>query len=285
MTAPRVCRYDLHSHSTCSDGTMRPRDLVARAAQRGVGVLALTDHDELSGLAEARAAAVDAGIALIDGVEVSVTWNDRTIHVVGLLVDPGKSALAEGLLATRDGRNARAERMAAALDRIGIPGTLEGARRHVTNPDLVSRTHFARHLVESGRARSTQAVFENYLGEGKPGFVPHAWVDLVDAVSWIDAAGGMAVIAHPGRYKLDERQRARLLGEFKDCGGVGIEVVTGSHTSDQYGYWAARAREFGFLASCGSDFHGPRESNRDLGDLPALPSGCTPIWSEFQRLR
>ena len=281
MSASRVCRYDLHSHSTRSDGTMRPRELVARAAERGVEVLALTDHDELSGLEEARAAAREAGIELIDGVEISVTWNDHTIHVVGLLVDPDHGTLVEGLRATRAGRTVRAERMDAELERIGIPGTLEGARRYVTNPELVSRTHFARYLVESGRARSTQAVFESYLGEGKPGYVPHAWASLADAVSWIDAAGGIAVIAHPGRYKLDERERAALLGEFKDRGGVGLEVVTGSHTPDQFGYWAMRAREFGFLASCGSDFHGPRESYRDLGELPALPSDCRPVWDEF----
>ena len=278
---PRVCRYDLHSHSTYSDGTMRPRELVLRAAERGVGVLALTDHDELGGLAEARAAAVEKGIELIDGVEVSVTWRAHTVHVVGLLVDPGHTVLVEGLRATRAGRFERAERMAAELERIGIPGTLEGARRYVTNPELVSRTHFARHLVESGRAKNTQAVFESYLGEGKPGYVAHTWATLPDAVRWIDAAGGIAVIAHPGRYKLDDAERSALLGEFKALGGVGLEVVTGSHTPDQFGYWAKRAREFGLLASAGSDFHGPRETYRDLGDLPPLPSGCTPIWSEF----
>jgi predicted metal-dependent phosphoesterase TrpH len=274
-------RYDLHSHSTCSDGTMRPAEVVARAAARGVGALALTDHDELSGLSEARAAAAETGIRLIDGVEVSVTWNDHTIHVVGLCVDPEDAALVEGLRATRSGRAARAQRMSEELERIGIPGALEGARAYVTNPELVSRTHFARFLVESGRARSTQAVFDTYLGDGKPGYVPHQWAALEDAVSWIRGAGGIAVIAHPGRYKLDEAQRNDLLSSFKDLGGAGVEVVTGSHTPDQYAYWAQRAREFGFLASTGSDFHGPRESYRDLGDLPPLPGGCTPVWTQF----
>ena len=281
MTASRVCHHDLHSHSTFSDGTMAPRDLVARAAARGVGVLALTDHDEVSGIAEARAAAAEAGIRLVEGVEISVTWNDHTIHVVGLSVDAENETLVSGLRATRAGRNERAARMSAELERIGIPGTLEGARRYVTNPELVSRTHFARHLVESGRAKSTQAVFDNWLAEGKPGYVPHAWASLSDAVDWIRAAGGVAVIAHPGRYKLHEAERNALLGAFRDLGGIGIEVVTGSHTPDQFGYWAQRAREFGFLASCGSDFHGPRETYRDLGELPPLPSGCAPIWSTF----
>ena len=281
MTALRVSRHDLHSHSTFSDGTMRPRDLVARAAERGVGVLALTDHDELSGLAEARAAAEQAGIRLVDGVEISVTWNDHTIHVVGLAVDPENESLKAGLRATRAGRNERAARMAAELERLGIHGTLEGARRYVTNPELVSRTHFARYLVESGRAKNTQAVFDNWLGDGKPGYVPHAWATLADAVGWIRAAGGIPVIAHPGRYKLTDAERNALLGSFKDLGGRALEVVTGSHTPDQFGYWAKRATEFGFLTSCGSDFHGPREAYRDIGELPPLPSGCVPVWNEL----
>lgn len=281
MTSTRASTYDLHTHSTASDGTMAPPDVVKRAAERGVEVLALTDHDDLSGLAAARAAADAAGIRLVDGVEVSVTWQGHTLHIVGLGIDPKNETLADGLAATRAGRNERAERMAEALERVGIRGALEGARRYVTNPSLVSRTHFARYLVETGRARSTQAVFDHYLGDGKPGYVPHAWATLTDAVSWIRAAGGTAVIAHPGRYKLDERERTYLLGAFRDLGGMGIEVVTGSHSPDQFGYWAKRAKEFGFLASCGSDFHGPRESYRDLGDLPAFPSGCTPVWENF----
>lgn len=276
-----MSHYDLHSHSTCSDGLLRPAELVARAAQRGVQTLALTDHDELGGLAQARAAAEHTGIELIDGVEVSVTWDGHTVHIVGLVVDPENEALVEGLRATRSGRDERAERMSSQLERIGIPGALEGARRYVTNPQLVSRTHFARYLVESGHARTTQAVFDQYLGEGKPGYVPHEWARLDQAVAWITAAGGIPVLAHPGRYPLDEAQRERLLGDFKELGGMGVEVVTGSHMPDQYGYWAKRARDFGLLASVGSDFHGPRESYRDLGELPPLPSGCTPIWEKF----
>ena len=277
----RVSHYDLHCHSTRSDGVMQPAEVVGRAANRGVQAIALTDHDDLSGLDEAREAAKACGIALVDGVEISVSWNERTLHVVGLRVDPQSAILVAGLRTNRAGRAKRAERIAAELERIGIPGALDGARAYVTNPELVSRTHFARFLVESGRVRTTQAVFDRYLGEGKPGHVPHLWASLGDAVSWIRAAGGFAVIAHPGRYKLDEDQRGKLLHAFADMGGVGIEVVTGSHSSDQFGYWARRAREFGLLASMGSDFHGPREGYRDLGDLPPLPSGCTPIWQKF----
>ena len=281
MTNLRVSRYDLHSHSTYSDGMMRPAELLERAAQRGVQALALTDHDEVSGLGEARSAAEAAGIELIDGVEVSVSWHGHTLHVVGLHVDPSNAILLEGLRANRSGRAERAARMSAELEKIGIPGTLEGARAYVTNPELVSRTHFARYLVESGVARNTQAVFDRYLGAGKPGYVPHLWASLEQAIDWITSAGGLPVLAHPGRYKLDESERDTLLTCFKELGGVGIEVVTGSHTPDQYGYWAERARQHDLLASVGSDFHGPRESYRDLGDLPPLPSGCTPIWQRF----
>jgi predicted metal-dependent phosphoesterase TrpH len=235
----------------------------------------------VSGLDEASAAAEAAHIELIDGVEVSVTWNAHTIHVVGLLVDRQNEVLVQGLRENRAGRTERARRIAAELERIGIPGAFEGASAYVTNPELVSRTHFARHLVESGHAKNTQAVFDRYLAVGRPGYVPHTWASLAQAVRWITAAGGIPVIAHPGRYKLGDEERARLLGEFRDLGGIGIEVVTGSHTPDQYGFWAKRAAEFGFLASVGSDFHGTRESYRDLGDLPPLPSGCTPIWESF----
>ena len=260
---------------------MRPAELVSRAAERGVQALALTDHDVVDGLDEAHAAAVEAGIGLIDGVEVSVTWYEHTLHVVGLAIDPGNEVLVQGLRTNTAGRNERAERIASALERIGIPGALEGARAYVTNPELVSRTHFARHLVQSGRARDNQDVFDRYLGTGKPGYVPHRWASLAQAVEWITVAGGFPVLAHPGRYKLGDAHRERLLGEFKELGGIGIEVVTGSHTPDQYATWARHARTHGLLASVGSDFHGPREGYRDLGHLPPLPAGCTPVWSLF----
>ncbi len=281
MSESRPSHYDLHCHSTRSDGVLAPSAVVQRAAERGVKALALTDHDEVSGLAEARTAAEASGIELIDGVEVSVSWGKYTLHIVGLRIDPENEVLLEGLRTIRVGRNERAERIAAQLERAGIPGALEGARTHVTNPDLVSRTHFARHLVESGYARSTQAVFDMYLGPGKPGYVAHQWASLEQALEWITAAGGLPILAHPGRYKLDEGERDDLMARFKACGGSGVEVVTGSHTPDQYGYWAQRARTHELFASVGSDFHGPGESYRDLGDLPALPSGCKPIWTQL----
>ena len=272
---------DLHSHSTYSDGLLPPSRVVERAAQRGVRLLALTDHDETGGLAEACERARSVGVRLIKGVEISVSWEGQTLHIVGLQIDPGSAELAAGLGKLRQGRRARAESMSAELAKAGIEGSLAGARSYVTNPELVGRTHFARFLVERGHARDVQSVFKKYLAAGKPGYVPHQWADLGEAVGWIRASGGLAVVAHPGRYELEHVQREKLFAEFKERGGAGLEVVTGSHTADQFGVYARYATRFGLLASAGSDFHGPGESRRDLGDLPELPSGCTAIWQEW----
>ncbi len=278
MTALRV---DLHCHSTCSDGTLSPAALVERAAAKGVELLALTDHDETGGLAQARAAAGAANVRFVAGVEISVTWSGHTLHIVGLNIDAEHPEFAAGLASVRHGRLQRAQDMAADLERSGIAGALAGAQRYVTNPELVGRTHFARYLVEAGHARDTQAVFQRFLTPGRPGYVPHRWASLADAVRWIRASGGTAVIAHPGRYKLDNRERDALLGEFVEHGGRAIEVVTGSHAPDQFSVWARNARRFGLLASAGSDFHGPGESYRDIGAVPALPSGCDPVWTDW----
>lgn len=273
--------FDLHSHSTYSDGLLTPSELVGRAAERGVDVLALTDHDELGGLAEAQRHARAAGITLVNGVEISVSWGGETLHIVGLHVDPGHPALTAGLAALREGRRSRAETIAAELEKAGIEGSLEGARAYVTNPELVSRTHFARFLAERGYARDVQAVFRKYLASGKPGYVPQRWAGLDCAIDWISAGGGLPVLAHPGRYPFAVAQRRQLLAEFKDAGGVGVEVVTGSHTAEQFYEYADYARHYGLLASAGSDFHGVKESRRDLGELPPFPAGCQPIWSRF----
>jgi predicted metal-dependent phosphoesterase TrpH len=272
---------DLHSHSTHSDGLLAPKDVVTRAFEQGVKVYALTDHDELSGLAEARSEAEAHGMKFVAGVEISVSWQDETLHIVGLNIDPQHPEIVEGLRDVRAGRHARAERIAADLERAGIEGALEGARRYARNPDLLSRPHFARYMVERGYVKDTNAAFKRYLTAGKPGYVAHQWAELAQAVRWITAAGGAAVIAHPGRYKLINSQREAMLGEFRDCGGTGVEVVTGSHTADQYATWARYAQRFGLKASAGSDFHGPEESYMDLGKLPDLPYGLTPIWTEF----
>jgi hypothetical protein len=269
---------DLHCHSIVSDGTLTPEELAPRAAANGVELWALTDHDEIGGQHRAIAAAHAAGMAYLTGTEISVTFAGVTVHIVGLGFDPDDAALREGLAETRDGRIPRAREMAAQLAIAGIPGAFEGALKYVGNPQLVSRTHFARFLVEAGVCRDTPEVFRKYLTEGKPGYVPHRWAALGDAVRWITQAGGVAVIAHPARYKFTATEEYALFSEFKAHGGLGVEVVTGSHTPAEYVTYADMAREFGLAASRGSDFHSPDESYTDLGKLPFLASTLTPVW-------
>jgi hypothetical protein len=272
---------DLHAHSTRSDGTLPPADLVRRAAARGVALFALTDHDETSGLAEADAAARDTGMRLVHGVEVSVTWGGKTIHVVGLGIDPDDARLADGLAGVRAGRDQRAAEIDASLARAGIPDTLAGACALATNPALVSRTHFARHLIARGVGEDMQQVFDRYLVEGRPGYVPHAWARLSDAVGWIVSAGGVAVLAHPGRYRLDPLALDALVDDFRAAGGLAIEVASGNHGPDQVQRFAEVARRHGLEGSRGSDFHGPGESRVELGNAPLLPSGIVPVWHRF----
>ena len=270
-------RYDLHCHSTYSDGLLAPAAVVRRAAARGVDVLALTDHDETSGLAEARDAARESNIRLIDGAELSVSWRDITLHIVALGIDPDCVELSEGLHTIRSGRTQRARRMGDELAAAGIDDAYAGAMKFVTSERLISRTHFARFLVEAGHARDTRDCFRRYLVRGKPGYVAHQWATLAQAV---EAAGGQAVLAHPGRYQVEGKTR-ELLADFRDAGGDAIEVLSASHTPAQYTEYARYARVFGFLASSGSDFHGPGESWADLGDMPPLPAGVTPVWKDW----
>lgn len=273
---------DLHCHSTVSDGLLSPAEVMRRAKSNGVELMALTDHDELGGLAEARATADEIGLRFVDGVEISISWgDDQTVHIVALGVDPANAELVEGLHQVRSGRDARAARMAAELDRVGIHGAYEGALRHAGNPALVSRSHFARYIVERGHAKDVKSVFDHWLAKGKPGYVGHAWATLEDSLRWIDGAGGIAVIAHPGRYRLSKAELRELFGAFKDRGGRGIEVLSGSNKDDEVREFSRIAREFGFLASRGSDFHGPGESWIDLGKLPDLPEGLIPVWSQL----
>ncbi len=269
---------DLHCHSIVSDGTLPPEALAARAHANGVELWALTDHDEVGGQRRARDAALALGMPYLNGAELSVTFADRTVHIVGLGFDAEDAGLVEGLRDMRAGRERRAREMAAALAAVGIRGAFEGAQRYVGNPELISRTHFARHLVESGVCADTHEVFRRYLTEGKPGYVPHRWATLGDAVGWITRAGGTAVIAHPGRYKFTANEEYALFSEFKQHGGRGVEVVTGSHSSADALRYAEMALEFDLLASRGSDFHSPEESHTDLGRLPPLPGQLTPVW-------
>ena len=272
---------DFHSHSTHSDGLLTPTEVAARAVAQGVKLYALTDHDALSGLPEARREAEAYGMRFVDGVEISVSWGTETLHIVGLNIDPQHGEIVEGLRHVRAGRHVRAERIAADLERVGIAGALAGAQRFARNPDLLSRAHFARYLVERGDVKNTQTAFKRFLTSGKPGYVEHQWATLAQAVQWINVAGGAAVIAHPGRYKLNNKQNEAMLGEFRDLGGAAVEVVTGSHTIEQYATWARYAQRFGLKASAGSDFHGPGESYLDLGKLPDLPHGLVPVWADF----
>ncbi len=272
---------DLHCHSTASDGTLAPAAVVRRAHANGVDLLALTDHDELLGLPEADATAAELGLRFVPGVEVSVSWLDQTVHIVGLGVDPSNAALIAGLDQVRGGRDGRAAKIAAELDRIGIHGALEGALRYVGNPALISRAHFARFLVEAGCAKNVHDVFLHYLARGKPGYVEHVWATLEDAVGWIKGAGGLAVIAHPGRYRLSHVEMDILFDKFRELGGDAVEVACGAHDGGQVLAFARMARKFGLMASRASDFHGPEDSPIDLGRAPPLPPDLTPVWSRL----
>lgn len=276
-----MLNVDLHCHSNISDGVLAPPALAAYARKAGVDVWALTDHDEVSGIGAARAAATAQGMRFVPGVEISITWAGETVHIVGLHIDEANPALVQGLASTRSGRDARGREMAAQLAAAGIPDAYEGALKFVGNPDLMSRTHFARYIVECGKCANLPEVFRKYLTEGKPGFVAHRWATLADAVGWIRGAGGQAVIAHPGRYRFSDTAQGVLFDEFKQMGGIAIEVVTGSHSPDQYPVYARLARDYGFLASRGTDFHAPGESRVDFALLPPLPASVTPIWHDW----
>lgn len=273
-----ILNADLHCHSVVSDGTLTPEALAARAKANGVELWALTDHDEIGGQQRAAAAARAAGMHYVTGVEISVTFIHQTVHIVGLGFDADNVALQQGLVHTRGGRGQRAREMSDGLAKVGIHGAYEGALKFAGNLELISRTHFARFLVESGVCRETNEVFRKYLTEGKPGYVEHRWATLKDAVTWIREAGGVAVLAHPARYKFSPNEEFALFTEFKSHGGQGVEVVTGSHSAAEYLVYADMAREFGLAASRGSDFHSPDESHTELGTLPYLPGTLTPVW-------
>lgn len=276
---------DLHSHSTVSDGLLPPEVLVRRAHANGVELFALTDHDEVSGLASAHAAAVACGMPFVTGVEISASWRgDHTIHILGFDFAADDAALIAGLAGVRNGRDARAKQMGMELDKVGIHDAYEGALKYVSNPRLIGRSHFARYIVAAGHAKEFKSVFDHWLAKGKPGYVPHVWATLEQAVAWVRNAGGIAVIAHPGRYRISKAELRELIAEFMAAGGEGIEVLSGSHSPDETREVSRLAREFGLLASRGSDFHGPGESWMDIGRMPALPEGLTPIWDKFKCL-
>lgn len=272
---------DLHCHSTASDGLLPPSDLARRALSNGVELLALTDHDNIDGLGDARSVVEASGKQFVNGVEISIEWGGLQVHILGYAFDAASEVLNAGLAGIRSGRIDRARRMGEALAVAGIEGAFAGALRYAENPTLVSRAHFARYLVEIGVCKDVRSVFDSYIVPGKPGYVEHQWVSLADAVGWIRSAGGVAAVAHPGRYKLSRNEMRQMLDEFKMLGGQGIEVVSGSHSADNISLYGRLAREYGFLASCGSDFHGSGESYVDLGRVASLPAGLVPIWEAF----
>ena len=275
-------KADLHCHSNVSDGLLPPAEVARRAADRGVELWSLTDHDEVAGLAEARAAAEERGVRFLDGSEISISWRDDAgFHVVGLGIDPAHPPLVAGLQAIRDGRDGRAHRIAAELDRVGIHGAYEGAARYAEKASIISRAHFARFLVEQRISPDVKSVFDHYLAKGKPGYVPHEWASLEDALRWIGDSGGVAVLAHPLRYRVSRDELRVFLGEFRDRGGQGIEVACGAHSAEEVHECARLARHFGLKASVASDFHGPGESFADLGMTPPLPEDLVPIWHEL----
>lgn len=273
-------QYDLHTHSTASDGTLTPTELVGRAHELGISVLALTDHDTTEGLDEAAVAAAKVGLQLIPGIELSVTWNKQVIHIVGLGIDPGSSELVSGLKTLRKFRQWRAEEIGRRLQKEGIDGAYEGARA-LSNGKLISRTHFARFLVEHGHAPDTRKVFNRFLARGKPGHVRGEWASLTDGVGWICQAGGQAVLAHPARYGLTRTKLRRLISEFVEAGGVALEVVSGSHSRDETFTMARHARDFGLLGSAGSDYHSPDTTWLELGRILPLPDDVVPVWRDW----
>lgn len=279
-----MTHYDLHTHSTASDGSLTPAALVDRASQMGVTHLALTDHDGTGGIAEARAQAQARGIELIAGVEISVTWQGATIHIVGLNIDIGQADLQQGLAALRAYRKTRAKSIAGKLEKAGIAGALEGARRYASD-QMLGRVHFARFLIEQGHAKDMKDVFARFLVKNRPGYVAGQWATLEEAVGWIVAAGGEAVVAHPARYKLTASKRRRLLGQFREAGGCAIEVASGLQHPEEVRVMARLAAEFDFKASCGSDFHSPDNAWGDVGKITTLPPGVTPIWSAWPAIQ
>lgn len=272
--------YDLHTHSTASDGSLMPEALVARAIDHNVDVLALTDHDGTEGINAAQKAAEGTALQLIAGVELSVSWGSRTVHIVGLNIDINNERLQEGLSQLREYRIGRAQEIAKRLAKAGIERALEGAREYASDV-MLGRVHFAQFLVKQGLAKDNNDVFKRFLVRGKPGYVPGKWADFEQAMSWITDAGGQAVIAHPARYKMTATKLARLTAEFKELGGAAIEVVSGRQHPEEIKTLARLTNKFELLASCGSDFHTPDNTWVELGRIAPLPQNVIPIWSTW----
>lgn len=279
MEETRYC-YDLHCHSTASDGSLAPAALIQRAAAQGVDVLALTDHDVLDGLPAAMKMADELGLTLIPGVEISVTWASQVLHIVALGIDPEHPALVQGLEGLRQLREQRADAIGERLAKAGIAGAAAGARQ-LAGGQIVGRAHFAHFLVAQGVVKDFKAAFKRYLKQGRPAYVHCDWVPLNEALDWIHQAGGQAVIAHPARYSLSRVKLQALVDDFKAAGGCALEVVTSSHNPADIRQMAQLANANGLLSSVGSDFHTPDQAWAELGRVAPLPEGCTPVWQAW----
>ncbi|WP_054772915.1 PHP domain-containing protein [Methylogaea oryzae] len=273
--------YDLHCHSTASDGALSPTEVVQRAAQKGVTTLALTDHDCVNGLQEAAAAAQTLGISLIPGIELSTTWNRQCVHVVGLRIDPDNAPLRQGMAQLTEIRAGRAREIGRRLAKIGFAEAYDTAIA-LAGKSMITRPHFARALVQQGRAVDEKAAFERFLARGKHGYVTTEWAPLAEAVGWVRQAGGIAVLAHPFRYNLTGTKMRELVEAFIAAGGEAMEVVCGNSNRDEIRHAAELATRHGLLASAGSDFHSPDIHWLELGRLQELPAGLTPVWQRWQ---
>ncbi|ELY3810931.1 PHP domain-containing protein [Cronobacter sakazakii] len=273
--------YDLHSHTTASDGLLTPEQLVHRAVEMGIHTLAITDHDTTAGLPAAHEEIARAGLALrlIDGVEISTLWENHEIHIVGLGIDITHPEMVAFLDGQAQRRTRRAEMIAERLEKARIPGALEAAKR-LADGGVVTRGHFARFLIEDGRATNMANVFKHYLARGKTGYVPPQWCTIEQAIDVIHHSGGQAVIAHPGRYQLSAKWLKRLLNQFAAAGGDAMEVAQCQQAPNERNQLASYAGQFGLLASQGSDFHQPCPWI-ELGRRLRLPDGLTPVWHRW----
>lgn len=272
--------YDLHSHSTVSDGSLSPTQLIQRAVQQGVTTLALTDHDTVAGLAEAQVCANQLNLRLIHGIELSVTWQMRCFHIVGLNINSNYEPLMQLSAQLQQTRYERAIKIAEKLEKKRIMGVWDAVSK-AAGEGMITRTHFADFLVAQGYVRSQQEAFDYYLSKGKPAYVATTWVDLAQAIAWINEAGGVAVLAHPLRYGLSAKWMRWLLGEFKTMGGLGIEVITSRMNPDELRLITNYAQQFELAGSVGSDFHNPNNQWVELGRLAQLPNNIKPIWELF----
>ena len=272
--------YDLHTHTTSSDGQLSPEELVVQAKACGIDVLAITDHDTTEGITEAGNEAYRQNIKLLSGIELSVSWMDKNFHIIGLNIDPDNKVLMKSIQKTRELREKRAIEIGKRLEKNGVLNAYHEARE-IAGIHTITRNHFARVLIKQGFAINSREVFKKYLVHNKPGFVKTRWIEMNDGIKLIKDSGGEAILAHPMRYNITANWLRKFLADFKNSGGSGIEVVTGSSNADEIRTAASYATRFELLGSAGSDFHGFDNSWIKLGQLAVMPKSITPIWENW----